>query len=127
MTTFRWDTCACITTYSDDGKLTLERYDRKCPFHQKMTDEEAFDEIKSAHLTKARIIKAARIALYNDARNPEKYGFGPDVVVGFEETAAKKRAVVFDEATIPANRRAAAAAEIAKIETDHPVTVKARG
>ena len=123
-TTFRWDTCACVTTYSDDD-LALQRYDRKCPFHQKMSDAEAFDEIKSAHLTKARVIKAGRRALYGDERNPVKYGFGPDVVVDFEETASNRRTVVLDEATIPANRRAATLAELAKIASDHPIEVKA--
>ena len=124
-TTFRWDTCACITTYSDDAALDLQRYDRKCPFHQKMSDAEAFDEIKSAHLTKARVIKAGRRALYGDERNPVKYGFGPDVVVDFEETASNRRTVVLDEASIPQAKRGLAITELAKVATEHLIEVKA--
>jgi len=126
MTTLCWDTCACITTYSDDGKFTLQRYDRKCPFHQKMGDDEAFEEIKSAHLTKAKVTKAARQALYGDERNPVKYGLGPDVVVDFEQTPANLRTVVLDDTIIPVNQRGAVVSEVAKVLSGHPVEVKPR-
>jgi hypothetical protein len=90
-----------------------------------MDDAEAYAELLSSHKTMARVRRAARRALYGDERNPVKYGFGPEPVIVLEQTASNLRTVVLDEASVPTEKRGAALTELAKVETAHPIEMKA--
>lgn len=123
MTTAYYHTCDCVVTYSDDGRATLRSYVLKCAFHERMSDEEAFAEILSANEAKEKVLHATRLALYGDARNPEKYGFGPEPVVKFVEDEKVRRNVVVEESSIPPEKKQAVETELAKISSDHEVKV----
>ena len=133
VTTFYFNTCWCATTYTDDGLATLVSYDRKCSYHRNFpTDVEAFEEVKSAHLAKAHLIKALRLAVNGSARNPRslseespELSFSEPPQVTFDETPGRRRLVV-DDVSISQQLRGRIRGELEKLtHREHAVVLGA--
>lgn len=119
------DTCRCVVHHENNRQLTLVAFLRKCDFHKLSPDATAWAEIQSAGVTRVAVTKAARLAMYGSTRNPEKYEDGPSPIVELVVTAGNKRTVVVDQSSIPLLKRASVSLELLKLNSEHPIELKA--